>query len=77
MEACCIHCGEASYERQILSNPEYFQLRYALLSFEEDARSYSPFYHVTANLSSFIQDTLRSVHPRTTELPLLTAYLVS
>jgi hypothetical protein len=77
LEACCIHCGEAAYERQFLSNPEYFQLRYALLSFEEDTRTYSPLYQVSATLSSFIQDTLRSVKPSTGELPLLTVHLAS
>ncbi len=36
VDLCCRFCGDPSWEARVLVDPEYYQLRYALLQYEPD-----------------------------------------
>jgi hypothetical protein len=56
-ETCCTFCGDIRIERQVLEEPEFFQLRYALLSFETDAEEPSIWCQVSACLKELVNLT--------------------
>ncbi len=54
-ESCCTFCGERAVHSQYLSDPEYFQLSYALLRFESDPCQNTLADHIKVVFSSCIQ----------------------
>lgn len=57
-EACCTFCGSRQVIRQVLPDPEFYQLRHALLYFET-AEDESPWLNqVQASLRAWILDSL-------------------
>jgi hypothetical protein len=71
LEPCCTYCGEQEIRHEYLSEPEYFQLRYALLSFQAESQEDTLWDHCTFSISAWIKDSLKAVETTCNELPRL------
>lgn len=54
-ESCCTHCGERKFRSRYLQDPEFFQLRHALLSFEAEPNESAFLYQARV----FVLDALK------------------
>lgn len=70
---CCTFCGERAFTRQILCDPEYYQLRHALLSFETEPVE-NPWIEMGETLIRLLQETLSAVVRHWEETPRLPAH---
>jgi hypothetical protein len=70
-ELCCTYCGEAAVHSQILLEPEFYQLRHALLAFESEPPAESLLYRLTVAIRSWVHTSLSASESACTPLPRL------
>lgn len=72
LESCCTYCGESDIINQYLDEPEFYQLRHALLSFETEVSESSLLERLAATIEMFLKDTVYAGDERHAVLPRLT-----
>lgn len=54
-QSCCIFCGEKKISMEYLNEPEFFQLRYAMLSFKSDKEDQCGFYQTKVFITDLVK----------------------
>lgn len=73
LHQCCTFCGEEASERVYLSEPEFFQLRHALLSYEVERHEASLLSEIRINLSHYVVNLSGVMTSCPSSTPLLSA----